>query len=90
MTENDRKGKAAELRRYAKEQGELARAIRSGTVPPFFYKIERRRGEKVRVVVPRESLHPDEVQRQINEAARVAEQARREANAEAKALEDGE
>lgn len=87
MQENDRAGKAAELRRYAKEQGILSRRLRDGDAAPLFYRIERRNGEKVRVQVPRDALPPEEVQRQINEAARAAEKARRDANAEAKSLD---
>jgi hypothetical protein len=77
---------AFEKRAYAKEQGAVARRLKSGE-GVLFYRIEVVNGREVRKACPGEQLAPEERQRQINEAVRNAEKARAEANREAKALE---
>lgn len=90
MGENTGEGKAAEaarLRAYAKEQGRLVRRLRRNETEPLFYVTEQRNGETVRVAAQPAELTLEERQRQTREAIKAAEQARRNANAEAKRLE---
>jgi hypothetical protein len=77
---------AKALREYARSQGEVSRLLKSGE-GVMFYRVEQRDGEQVRVACPPDELDPRERQRQINEAVRLCEKQRADANREANALE---
>lgn len=85
-TLDERLAEAQALRAYAKEQGRLARQYAKGVGVPY-YRMIVHRGTEVRATAPENSLSADERDRQRREFAKMARDARTEANRKAKQLE---